>query len=212
MPASLYLASALAGFAYAAIPGPAVLALFGIAANQGRAAGSAFLCGHLAGDLLWSTLALVAILGARDLGSVFFDLLGLLCGAYLLWLGSRAIGVRRRDDGSLETAVRRPLLRGVLFGLSNPKSYTVAVATFTALLAGYADSLTWVKLPLLLAAAALGFLSAYIVLIGVVGTGTVRRFYRRYDMWIVRASGMMFIGFGVHAIAQSWSGLLGRRA
>jgi threonine efflux protein len=193
-------------------PGPAVLALFGISAGQGRKAGATFLCGHLVGDALWSALALTAIIGAQAVGPAVFDALGLICGAYLLWLGWSALTVRRGADGTIDTSVRRPLLRGLLFGISNPKGYPVAVATFTALLTSYAASLTWSELPALVAAACLGSIAAYAILVGVTGTAAVRCFYRRHEIWFVRASGLLFLGFALHALVESVSGLATRRS
>ncbi len=212
MNGTLLLASGLAGFVYGISPGPAVLALFGISAGQGRKAGATFLCGHLVGDALWSSLALVAIIGAQAVGPAVFDVLGLICGAYLLWLGWSALTVRRGADGTFDTSVRRPLLRGLLFGISNPKGYPVAVATFTALLTSYAASLTWSELPALVAAACLGSIAAYAILVGVTGTATVRGFYRRHEIWFVRASGLLFLGFALHALVESVSGLAARRS
>ena len=212
MTQSILLASGFAGFLYGIAPGPAVLALFGISANQGRRAGAAFLSGHFVGDIVWVTLALVAIVGARSIGSTVFDILGIACGLYLGWLGWTAVTVRKGADGSIDTRVRRPLVRGILFGLTNPKGYPVAVATFTALLASYAAGLTWAGVPGLLAAAAVGFVASYAVLVAITGTEVVRRFYRRYELWIVRASGVIFLGFAVHALTTSVGGLLGRRA
>ena len=55
----LLAASALAGAAYTITPGPAFLMLLGIGAAQGRSAVTRFVGGHLAGDLTWSSLALV---------------------------------------------------------------------------------------------------------------------------------------------------------
>lgn len=212
MNGTLLLASGFAGFVYGIAPGPAVLALFGISANQGRGAGISFVTGHLAGDALWSSLALVAIIGAQAIGSLVFDLLGLLCGGYLFWLGWSAVRAKRRQDGEATPMVRRPLVRGLLFGLTNPKGYPVAVATFAALLTTHATELTWAGFPLLVLAACIGSFSAYAILIGVTGTGAVRRFYRRHEVWIVRASGLMFIGFALHAFFHSVTGLAGRRA
>ena len=61
--------------------------------------------------------------------------LGLACGIYLCWLGVRGQPREAGADGrTVETT--RPMLRGLAFGLSNPKAYPVAVAMFTALLAG----------------------------------------------------------------------------
>ena len=44
-----------------------------------------------------------------------------------------------------------------------------------------------------------------------VGAGWVRRLYRRYDVWVARASGLIFIGFGLHAIVEGGAGFLPRR-
>lgn len=207
---ALLLASFTAGAAYTLTPGPGFLALLGIGAAQGRRAGARFIFGHFAGDVLWSTLALLAIIGARAIGPLVFDLLGLFCGAYLAWLGARAVGARRRDPDAPVTVVRRPLLRGLAFGLTNPKGYPVAVATFTALLASHAAELDWHALPPLLAAACVGFLSGDCILIAIAGAARVRRLYRRHELWIVRASGLLFLGFAAAAILGAAPGL--RRA
>ena len=203
----LLLASALSGAAYTLAPGPAFLALLGIGAGAGRRAGALFLCGHFVGDVLWAALSLTAIIGARTIGTLFFDVLGLVCGGYLCWLGIRAATARRGADGAMTTEPRRPLLRGLAFGLSNPKAYPVAVAMFTALLARYASALDWNAFVPLLAAACVGFIAADGILITVIGAGVVRRFYRRHALWVTRVSGVLFLGFGVHAIVTAGPGV-----
>jgi threonine/homoserine/homoserine lactone efflux protein len=92
--------------------------------------------------------------------------------------------------------------------LTNPKGYPVAVATFTALLAGQSEQLDWAALPPLLGAASCGFLIADVLLVALIGAAVVRRFYRRHELWIVRASGMLFIGFALVSVSQSVPGLL----
>lgn len=199
--------AALAGFAYGITPGPGVLAVFGIGADRGRSAGARFLGGHIAGDILWYTLALVSIIGASSIGDLVFQVLGLLSGAYLIWLGVSAIrhasrtGEAAPEAGGL--AVRRPLMHGIVFGITNPKAYPVAAAMFTALLAGKAASLHWSSLPALVVMAGLGSLAAYAVLVFAVGLPFSRRFYRRHEPWIVRICGAIFIAFGVKSIADS---------
>ncbi len=204
---SLLLASAFSGAAYTLAPGPAFLALLGIGAGQGRRAGALFLCGHFAGDVLWASLALIAIIGARSFGTLVFDLLGLVCGAYLCWLGLRAVTARAGSAGVVTTEPRRPLLRGLAFGLSNPKAYPVAVAMFTALLAEHAAALGWSAFPPLLAAACIGFICADVLLVGLIGASLVRRFYRRHALWVTRVSGVLFLGFGLHAIVTAGPGI-----
>lgn len=202
------LGAAAAGAAYTLTPGPGFLALLGIGAAQGRRAGAGFIFGHFAGDVLWSGLALTAIIGARQIGAGVFDALGVFCGAYLGWLGLKALRARRSADGVLLQVVQRPMLRGLVFGLTNPKGYPVAVATFTALLAGQAEQLDWAALPPLLGAASCGFLLADVLLVALIGAAVVRRFYRRHELWIVRASGLLFIGFAVVSISQAVPGLM----
>ncbi|MGH6891424.1 MAG: LysE family translocator [Dongiaceae bacterium] len=205
--ASLLLPALLAAAAYTLTPGPAFLALLGIGATQGRRAGVGFLAGHLAGDVVWASLALTAIIGAQSLGTLVFDLLGLACGLYLCWLGWQAASTRRDADPVAAVGARRPLLRGLAFGLMNPKGYPVAVATFTSLLASRAQDLSWERMPLLLLAAFAGFILADAMLAYLVGAGLVRRFYRRHQLWVTRASGLLFIGFGLNALWHSTHGL-----
>lgn len=136
-----------------------MLAVFGIGAAHGRRAGAGFLCGHLLGDVVWCGTALVAIVGAREIGSTAFDVLGraqrslsvlarLACGA------GRVAAVPRRTGPA-----RQPFWHGILFGLTNPKAYPVAVATFTALLSSRAELLTWSMLPWLILLSFVGVLS-----------------------------------------------------
>jgi threonine/homoserine/homoserine lactone efflux protein len=209
MNAALLLASALAGAAYTLTPGPGFLALLGIGAAQGRRAGAGFMLGHFAGDVLWSALALLAIVGVRSVGSTVFDLLGLACGVYLGWLGVRTLRARPAGGGDPAAPARRPLLRGLAFGLTNPKAYPVALATFTALLGGEAASLAWSSLPLLLGAACAGFLAADVVLVMLAGAASVRRLYRRHEAVVLRFSGVVFLAFAAAALRHAVHGLWG---
>ena len=211
MSPTIFLSAAIAGATYTLIPGPAFLALLGIGASSGRRAGAGFVIGHLAGDVVWASLSLIAIIGAHSIGRGFFDALGLVCGIYLCWLGFTAIRAKRDATGRLVAQPKRPLLRGLTFGLTNPKGYPVAIAMFTALLSSSADMLAWSAFPGLLAAAFIGFVVADLILITFVGAAWVRRLYQRHDIWIARASGLIFIGFGLHAIYEAVPGLLGRR-
>lgn len=211
MPLSLLLSAFVAAFLYVVIPGPAFIALLGIGAGQGRGAGARFIVGHLAGDTLWTSLALVALVGAHVVGPMVFDLLGCVCGGYLAFIGWRAFRARPRGEGRTVMAVARPFRRGLIFGLTNPKGYPVALATFTALVGGVADTLSFSNLPALLAASFVGFLAADVVMISIIGAGAVRRFYRAHELAIVRGSGLLFMGFAAQAFWHSAPGLLGYR-
>jgi threonine efflux protein len=203
--------AAAAGFVYGITPGPGVLALLGIGAAQGRGAGAKFLSGHLFGDVIWSSIALIAIIGVHAIGAVVFDVLGLVSGAYLLWLGVRALRFGRPGDRAGQGRQARPFRYGLAFGLTNPKAYPVAIATFTALLSARADELSWGLLPVLVLASVLGGFAAYAILTAVIGAERVRVAYRRHEVLIVRLSGLMFVGFAVNALFHAGQGLSGQR-
>ena len=207
----ILLLAASAGAVYVLTPGPAFLAVLGIGVSQGRRASFGFLSGHLVGDVLWTVMALTAIIGARSVGPLVFDVLGVACGAYLMYLGVRALMVRKGDESAGGFNTRSPFRRGLLFGVTNPKGYPVAVAMFTALLADRADSLTWAAAPELVLAAFAGFLVVGVVLVWLTGLSGLKAVYRRFDIWIIRATGALFVGFAVNALAASLPGLWNRR-
>ncbi|MCK0198251.1 LysE family translocator [Ancylobacter sp. 6x-1] len=204
----LYLMTALAGALYVLSPGPAFLALFSLSAAHGRPAGARFVSGHLVGDLFWGTLAFAAIIGVNQLGPMLFDLLGLFCGLYLVWLGVKA--VRSKGEVTAPVGAGRPLATGVLFGLTNPKAYPVSVAMFTALTAHYASGLSWDSAPYLMAAAFAGFVAADILLVWMAGLAPVRRFFLRHGRIVTRCVGLMFIAFGTKSLFDATRGFASR--
>src|SRR5689334_22781659 len=122
MPLASLVASLLAGALYVLSPGPAVLALIGIGASQGRMPAAKFVIGHLAGDTLWCGLAIVALVGASVIDQRVFDGIALFCAGYLAYLGWKGVtaGSAKAADDMIG---RRPFRRGIAFGLTNPKSY-----------------------------------------------------------------------------------------
>ncbi|PKH37050.1 lysine transporter LysE, partial [Pseudomonas sp. 43NM1] len=137
---------------------------------------------------------------------------GVLSGLYLFWLGLRAIRTQRASADQPQGAARQPFWHGILFGLTNPKAYPVAVATFTALLSSRAELLEWSMLPWLIFLSFIGGLLAYAILIGIVGARRVRSMYQRHELLITRLCGVMFIGFAVNALAHALPGLVTNKA
>ena len=160
----ILLASLAAAYLYVVTPGPAFLALFTLSASRGRASGAWFICGHLVGDVTWGALAVAAILGANRIGPVVFELLGFICGLYLVYLGARAL-MTKKDAPPRTIGAKRPLATGMAFGLTNPKSYPVALAMFSAIVAPYIGALKLADAPQMFAAAFAGFLLADVTLI-----------------------------------------------
>jgi threonine/homoserine/homoserine lactone efflux protein len=205
----IYLATAAAAFLYVASPGPAFLALFTLAAAKGRVAGARFITGHLVGDLSWGGLAFAAIIGANRIGPLLFETLGMGCGIYLVWLGIRAVLTKKNTPPRL-IGDKRPVVAGMLFGLTNPKAYPVAVAMFTAIAAPFAGALTFSDAPKLMAAAFVGFVSADVVLIFAAGLPIVRRFFLRHSVVVTRVVGVIFIAFGARSMFDAGMGALRR--
>ncbi len=195
-----------AAYLYVIAPGPAFLAMFTLTAARGRMAGARFVCGHLAGDTLWGALAVGAIVGANRLGPTLFQLLGLGCGAYLMLLGWRAL--RTNKEAKPEPiGAGRPLTTGLIFGLTNPKAYPVALAMFSAIVQPYADGLALADAPILFLAAFAGFLAADATLVFAAGLAPVRRFFLGHGVAITRVVGLVFIAFGARSAYDGLSGL-----
>lgn len=190
-------AALLAGMVYVLVPGPATLATLSLTASRGRGAALRFLAAHLAGDLTWTSLALAALLGVSRLGPGLFDLLGLLCGAYLIWLG--IVALRAAKGAAAAPVVGNPLRAGLAFGLSNPKAYPFALAMLTAVLGHQAQGIGPGQAAQLLAACGTGFVLADLIVVFWTGLPPIRRFYRRHAALIGRAMGVIFIAFGLKA-------------
>jgi len=136
----ILVATLAAAYLYVVTPGPAFLALFTLAASRGRVSGAWFITGHLVGDVTWGALAVAAIVGANRVGPALFEGLGFVCGLYLIYLGLRAV-MTRKDAKPRTIGASRPLATGMAFGLTNPKSYPVALAMFSAIVAPYIGAL-----------------------------------------------------------------------
>lgn len=205
----LYAATALAAFIYAVTPGPAFLAVFALAARHGRGRGGHFLMGHMAGDLLWGGLAIAAIVGVSALGPALFEALGVICGLYLIYLGGKAM-LTRAEGGAAPVGSHKPLRAGLVFGLTNPKAYPVAVAVFTAITMRYANEIGWHTLPGLIVASLAGLFGGYLAILFCAGLVPVRRFFLTHGTWVNRIVGFTFVLFGGKSIADAARSFAGR--
>jgi len=204
--ASLLAATSGAAYLYVISPGPAFLAMFTLTAAKGRGAGARFVTGHLVGDTLWGGLAVAAIVGANRLGATLFSVLGLGCGLYLIWLGWKAL-TSRGEAKAEPIGAGKPLTTGLIFGLTNPKAYPVALAMFSAIVAPYADGLELWDAPYLFICAFAGFVAADLTLIFMAGLGPLRRFFLARGRIITRLVGLAFIAFGARSAFDGVVGL-----
>ncbi|MEM8775072.1 MAG: LysE family translocator [Pseudomonadota bacterium] len=190
----------IAGLLYVFIPGPATLAALSLSAGRGRSACAVFLGCHLLGDLAWTILAISAIIGISQMGPMLFDILGIICGAYLVWLGWKAL---KNDGSKTEAVVQIPWRSGLVFGFTNPKAYPFALAMFTAVFARFEDAMTFQKAVPLVFSAFLGFCVATVGVIFWTGLPVTRRVFSRHSKLITRAIGFVFIAAGTKSIGGS---------
>jgi len=190
------------GMLYVLVPGPATLAALNYSATLGRGACAKFLAAHLLGDLVWSILAILAIIGVSRLGAGLFDALGVACGLYLIWLGAKIL--RGNGAGSIST-VGDPVRVGFIFGLTNPKAYPFALAMFTALIGRFGDSIADASLPSVLAAVFVGFVLADLIVVAWTGLAPIRRAFARHGRIVARATGILFILFGAKSLHDALS-------
>jgi threonine/homoserine/homoserine lactone efflux protein len=176
MTTDLLLTAFVAAMAYVLIPGPATLAVLHLSATRGRRASLKFLTAHLVGDLLWSVLALLAIVGVTRLGPDLFGLLGIACGCYLIWLGAKALFANAETRVPM---VVDPVRTGLIFGMTNPKAYPFALAMFTVVLGHRGGELAMLDLPLLFAAILFGFIVADLLVVAWTGLGVVSTVFHR---------------------------------
>ena len=167
----LFATTFVVGLLYVFIPGPATLAALSLSAGPGRIACATFLTCHLLGDLAWSILAISAIIGVSQAGPLLFDILGLVCGAYLIWLGIKALRSQRATAGTI---------------VDVPWRLEVAM-TFQ------------IAFPLVFAAF-LGFCVATLGVVFWTGLPLTRRIFARHNRLITRAIGVVFIAAGAKSI------------
>jgi threonine/homoserine/homoserine lactone efflux protein len=207
----ILIATLIAAYLYVVTPGPAFLALFTLTASRGRVSGAYFICGHLIGDVVWGALAVAAIVGANTLGPTLFEALGFAYGLYLIYLGVRAV-MTLKGAPPKTIGAERPLATGMAFGLTNPKSYPVALAMFSAIVAPYIGALKAADAPQMFAAAFAGFLLADATLIFTAGLPAVRKFFMTHGVAVTRVVGVIFILFGARSIADAAEGAMRGRA
>ncbi|GAA3687004.1 LysE family translocator [Nonomuraea antimicrobica] len=183
-------------------PGPGVLMVLHLGASGGRRSSFGFVLGHLAGDLVWAALALVALRWVRLVSPVFFAVLTVAGALYLIYLGGRALASARAPQAVAPLGGRRAVLRGAAFGVTNPKSYPVTLAIFTAVLGDRVEVLTPATIPLFLAAALLGSLVSGTLLAWLSGLELVRDAYRRAAPVVGRVVAVAFFGFAAWSLTR----------
>lgn len=177
-------------------PGPNFFATMYMAARHGRRAALITVAGIGVGLAFW---ALAGLLGIRILFStvpVAALVVKLIGAGYLVWMGYtmwRASG-HAHDGGGPPPSVGKAFRFGLLTNLANAKTAAFAASLFAVALPPTAG-------PGLFAAAFTMIVAmsvTWYATCAIMGSrGAVMRVYTRFQKWLLRAAGTVFIGFGL---------------
>ncbi|MEJ6391660.1 LysE family transporter [Gymnodinialimonas sp. 2305UL16-5] len=193
-------------------PGPNLMAVSANAMAGGRRAGLATAAAIGLGNALWAAAFGLGLGALITRAPHLLHWLSLAGGAYLLWLGVRAIWRAWRNDsaeapitGSGRSA-SQAFRHGLLINVTNPKasllwvSITVYIAGLGLTPGGIAVAVSGVLLSSLLVYGGYGLLF---------GTGLARRAYTRVARWIEGAFGIVFGALGAKLVIDGSQGLRG---
>lgn len=182
-----------------------MMAVAAAAFAQGRSAALLVVAGIATGSLIWAAAVAVGFGALFTAVPVLLTVLKFVGGAYLAYLGIRAlIAAFRGTAGSLAASRDRmsltgAWLRGILVVLTNPKSLLMwsAIATFLYG-SGYSSVQVLEFGPLVALSAALIY-GGYGLLFS---SGLAMAAYYRFSRWIEGVFGMIFGALGVTLIAD----------
>ena len=113
-------------------PGPAVLAIMGVSASQGRKAGLQLASGVVCGSLFWGLCAAFGLATVMAQFAGLFFALKIAGGLYLLWLAFKALRSAIASEENLKatkvSSDRSFVLQGLAIHLTNPKAVLAWVA------------------------------------------------------------------------------------
>ncbi len=190
-------------------PGPDSLLVLSRSITDGRNAGVVATIGITVGNVVHSILAAAGISALIAASPALFDLLRYAGGAYLGWIGARAlwsaVTSRSADDGSVEkpadsAPAHRVFLQALLTNLLNPKVilfYLAFVPQFVAPMLGHVAVQTFVLGSIL---AGLGCI--YLLGVAALSAGAARRVLSnaRVKAVLDGVAGVLFLGFALRLL------------
>ncbi|MCW2237559.1 LysE family translocator [Azospirillum canadense] len=193
-------------------PGPDSLLVLSRSITDGRDAGVVATIGITVGNLVHSTLAAAGISALIAASPALFDLLRYAGGAYLGWIGARALWsalsaarAARADRGASAIAsesapASRVFLQALLTNLLNPKVilfYLAFVPQFVAPELGHVAAQTFV-----LGAILAGLGCAYLLGVSALSAGAARKVLAsaRVKAVLDGVAGVLFLGFALRLL------------
>lgn len=191
----------------AATPGPANFAVMATSMREGRASGLWMTAGVMTISGTWGLLSALGLAALLQAYAGLTDVIRVVGGGYLLWLGWRAARTAlRNDDGAVIDDIRTVagwracFLRGAAIHATNPKSIfawlaIMAVAVrpgMPAWLPFAIVALCWVT--------GIAIVAAYAILFS---TNRVVGIYRRASCWIEGGLAIVFGAAGIKLVADA---------
>lgn len=186
-----------------ASPGPDNLMVLSMGLSKGRRHGMAFGLGCALGCLSHTVLAVVGVSALIAASPVAFTALKVCGGAYLVWMGVRALrssGSLRLDQAPVEESLGRLFFKGVFANAINPKVVLFFLSFLPQfVVTGRGDE------SLQLAQLGLVFTAQAALLFGMLGyfSGAIGRWIHRQPrvgLWLDRLAGAVFVGLGVKLV------------
>jgi RhtB (resistance to homoserine/threonine) family protein len=196
-PSTLLLSLFVADLAAAATPGPNFLAVTEAAIHRSRRCAAAVVCGLVTANLAWATAVNAGLSALFRVAPWLYWGMKLFGGGYLIWLGvqlwmSKSEGPVRDGRGDLASPTDA-YIRGLLTGLSNPKSLVYFSSIFTVFLAP--GSPVWMRS----AATAIVLFNTvlwYGTVAALFSRARVQRAYARVRRPVDRVAGTLMAAFG----------------
>jgi threonine efflux protein len=194
---TLLLSLFAADLAAAATPGPNFLAVTEAAIHRSGRCAAAVVCGLVSANFAWATAVNVGLSALFRLAPWIYWGMKLFGGGYLIYLGvllwmNRSDGTVTEARGALRS-VSDAYIRGLLTGLSNPKSLVYFGSIFTVFLAP--GSPLWMRSA---ATAIVLFNTAfwYGTVAALFSRAKVQRAYARVRRPVDRVAGALMAAFG----------------
>lgn len=180
-------------------PGPNFFATMHMAARHGRRAALATVAGIAVGTTFWAAagfLGIKTLFVAVPAAALAIKLAG---AGYLVWMGIKMWRSAAATDQEMDLPAGRAFRFGLLTNLANAKTAAFAASLFAVALPADASWGLIAEAMVLI----VGMAAAWYSFCGIVGSqGRVMAAYRRFQKWLMRTAGVVFVGFGLKLAAE----------
>jgi threonine efflux protein len=202
-PSTLLLSLFVADLAAAATPGPNFLAVTETAIHRSRRSAGAVVGGLVTANLAWATAVNVGLSTLFQIAPWLYWAMKLFGGGYLIYLGvqlwmSKSDAVVH-DQRAVFGSWRDAYFRGLLTGLSNPKSLVYFGSIFTIFLAP--GSPAWMRVAAV-AIVLFNTLLWYGSVAVLFSRATMQRAYARVRRPVDRVAGTLMAAFGARVALE----------